>query len=429
MTVHARRIRGLRWIIAGLLLAATTINYIDRQAISVAAPVISRDLNLSATDYSYIVFAFLLAYAVMQVVAGGLIDRIGTRRGFALAVTGWSIASMLHAAGTGVLSFSIYRFILGAFEAANFPAALKAIAEWFPRHERSTAVGILNVGPGLGAVIAPPLISVLILTWGWPQAFIVSGLFGFVWLALWLKVYDAPDRHPRITPEEAAMIAASTEPASTEPVDVRQLLTSTRMWGLMLARFTSDGAFYFFVFWLPKYLSDVRGFSLAEIGAFAWIPFLASDIGSLAGGWGGSALIRRGVSLTASRMIMIWAGAAFAAVAWPAAAAATPMAALTLIAIAMFGIQVKASALFTMPADIFPAKNVALAWGLSGAAGSIGGMLFQLYIGRMVDQIGYAPVFWVVSGMHILSAAIVLVMVRSAEPMPSKASGNEAGNS
>lgn len=415
MTVQRGRIRGLRWIIAGLLLAATTINYIDRQAIAVAAPVISTDLNLSATDYSYIVFAFLLAYAVMQVIAGGLIDRVGTRRGFAFAVTGWSIASMLHAAGTGVISFAIYRFVLGIFEAANFPAALKAIAEWFPRHERSTAVGILNVGPGLGAVVAPPIISILILTWGWRQAFIVSGLLGFVWLALWLKIYDSPNRHPAITPEEASMILASAEPALAGAVNPHELFRSVRLWGLMLARFTSDGAFYFFVFWLPKYLSDVRGFSIAEIGAFAWIPFLASDIGSLAGGWGGSVLIRRGLSLTNSRMTMIWVGALLATVAWPAAEASTPMIALALIAVAMFGIQVKASSLFTMPADIFPARNVALAWGLSGAAGSIGGMLFQLYIGRMVDGIGYGPAFLVASGMHLVSAVIVMLTVKSAE--------------
>ncbi len=183
----------------------------------------------------------------------------------------------------------------------------------------------------------------------------------------------------------------------------------------MLGRFTSDGAFYFFVFWLPRYLSDVRGFGIAEIGAFAWIPFLASDLGSVAGGWGGAALVGRGLSLTRSRMLVMWIGAVLSAVAWPAATAATPLGALALIAVAMFGIQVKASSLFTMPADMFPTRSVALAWGLSGAAGSIGGMLFQLYIGQMVDHIGYTPVFWVVSGMHLVSAVIVTLMVRSVE--------------
>jgi ACS family hexuronate transporter-like MFS transporter len=409
------QVRGLRWIIAGLLLAATTINYIDRQAISVAGPVISRDLGLSATDYSYIVFAFLLAYAIMQVLAGGLVDRVGTRKGFAVAVTGWSIASMLHAAGTGVLSFSIYRFLLGAFEAANFPAAMKAIAEWFPRHERSIAVGILNVGPGLGAVVAPPLISALILTWGWREAFLATGVLGVLWMILWLRIYESPERHDWITPEESALLVDRDVPTGAPRADVRELFSSVRLWGLMLGRFTSDGAFYFFVFWLPRYLSDVRGFGIAEIGAFAWIPFLASDLGSVAGGWGGSALVRGGMSLTRSRMLTMWIGAVLSAVAWPAATAATPMGALALIAVAMFGIQVKASSLFTMPADMFPTRSVALAWGLSGAAGSIGGMIFQLYIGQMVDRIGYAPVFWVVSGMHLVSAVIVMLMVRTVE--------------
>jgi MFS transporter, ACS family, aldohexuronate transporter len=412
----ARRIRGLRWIVAGLLLLATTVNYVDRQAISVAAPVISREFRLSATDYSHIVFAFLLAYAIMQVAAGGLIDRVGTRKGLAFAVVGWSLASMLHAAGQGVTSFAAYRFLLGAFEAANFPAALKAIAEWFPRRERSIAVGIVNVGPGLGAVLAPPVISWLILRWGWPEAFLATGLLGILWTAGWLFLYETPARHPRITPEERALIREDAPAADTQaPLPLGRLLRDARLWGLMLARFTSDGAFYFFVFWLPKYLSDVRGFGIAEIGAFAWIPFLASDLGSLAGGWGGAALMRRGMPLARARHLVIWVGALLSAVAWPAAAAPTAMAALALIACAMFGIQVKASSLFTLPADLFPSRSVALAWGISGAAGSIGGMIFQLYIGQMVDTIGYAPVFAVVSSMHVVSAIVVLAMVRIGE--------------
>jgi ACS family hexuronate transporter-like MFS transporter len=407
----------LRWTIAVLLFLATTVNYIDRQTISVAAPVISRQFGFSATDYSWIVFSFLLAYAVMQVVAGGLVDRIGTRLGFAIAVTGWSLANMLHAFGSGVLSFSLLRFLLGAFEAANYPAALKAIAEWFPRHERAAAVGLVNVGPGLGAVLAPPLVSWLMLTWGWPRAFVVTGLTGFVWLALWLRTFYVPDKHPRLRPEEARLIRDGTAAErASPPLAWGVLLRDSRMWGLMASRFTSDGAFYFFVFWLPKYLSDVRGFGVAQIGAFAWIPFLAADAGSLAGGWLSGRLIRAGLSLGRSRKLVIWLGAVLAALALAASSAPTPFAALGFIAAAMFGIQVKASSLFTLPADLYPARSVALAWGLQGAAGSLGGMLFQLYIGRIVDGVGYAPVFWAVSAMHLLSAALVAVMIPRIEP-------------
>lgn len=391
-----------RWVVAVLLLVATTINYIDRQAISVAAPVLSREFSFTARDYSQIVFAFLLAYAVMQVVSGGLVDRLGTRLGFAVAIVGWSLANMLHAAGRSVLGFASLRFLLGAFEAANYPAALKAIAEWFPRSERSQAVGLLNVGPGLGAVLAPPLVAWLMLRWGWPLMFVATGLLGFLWLGPWLWLSRGA---PAVRPGAAEESRTAW----------RDLLADRRLLGLMLARFASDGAFYFFVFWLPKYLADVRGFGLAQIGAFAWIPFLAADVGSLAGGFAGTALIRRGWSLDASRKGTMWAGASLAAAAWPAAEAPAPWLALAFVAVAMFGIQVKSSSLFTVPADLYPPGAVARAWGLTGAAGSIGGMLFQLYIGSVVDRIGYGPVFAAVSGMHLLSTALVVIFVRRIE--------------
>lgn len=399
----------LRWAMVALLTLATTINYIDRQALSVAAPVISRELGLTATDYSRIVFFFLLAYALMQVVTGALVDRLGARLGFAIAIVGWSLASMAHALGRGVMSFSLLRFILGFFEAANYPAALKAIAEWFPPSERSSAVGWVNVGPGLGAILAPPLIAWLTLTWGWRAAFVGTGLLGFVWLAFWLYLYR---QAPEATARGDAGSAKESPGASAEPVmSWLDVVRDRRGLGLMLARFTSDGAFYFFVFWLPTYLAGVRGFEIREIGMFAWLPFLAADLGALAGGLWGTGLIRRGWSIDASRKTVMWVGAALSACALPAATAATPYVALAWISVALFGIQVKSSSLFTVPADLFPASSVALAWGLSGAAGSLGGMLFQLYVGRVVDTVGYNPVFLAVSVMHLVSAGFVMLLI------------------
>lgn len=395
-----------RWAIVALLTLATTINYIDRQALSVAAPVISRELGLTATDYSRIVFFFLLAYALMQVVTGALVDRLGARLGFAVAIVGWSLASMAHALGRGVMSFSVLRFILGFFEAANYPAALKAIAEWFPPSERSSAVGWVNVGPGLGAILAPPLIAWLTLTWGWRAAFVGTGLLGFVWLAFWLSLYR---QGPSAIPEQSAK--AESDAVDEPAMSWSALLRDRRGLGLMLARFTSDGAFYFFVFWLPTYLAGVRGFAIRDIGLFAWMPFLAADIGALAGGFWGTRLIRSGWSIDASRKTVMWVGAALSACALPAATASTPYGALAWISVALFGIQVKSSSLFTVPADLFPAKSVALAWGLSGAAGSLGGMIFQLYVGRVVDTVGYNPVFLAVSVMHLVSAGFVMLLI------------------
>jgi len=393
-------------MMVGLLTLATTINYIDRQALSVAAPVISRELGLTATDYSRIVFFFLLAYALMQVITGAFVDRVGARRGFAIAIVGWSLASMAHALGRGVMSFSVLRFILGFFEAANYPAALKAIAEWFPPSERSTAVGWVNVGPGLGAILAPPLIAWLTLTWGWRSAFLCTGVLGFVWLAFWLSLYPkSPGSLPASKHEPPA--DSLGEPGMSW-VD---LLRDRRSLGLMLARFTSDGAFYFFVFWLPTYLAGVRGFEIREIGLFAWLPFLAADIGALVGGFWGTRLIERGWSIDASRKIVIWSGAVLSAGALPAATASTAYIALAWISVALFGIQMKSSSLFTVPADLFPARTVALGWGLSGAAGSLGAMFFQLYVGRVVDTVGYNPVFLAVSVMHLLSAGFVMLLI------------------
>ncbi len=411
--------RGIRWQIIGLILLATTINYIDRQTISDAAPVISKEFNLSAQQYSWIITSFLFAYALMQVVAGRVIDWVGTKRGFSMAIVWWSLANVLHALGTGWVSFSIYRFLLGVGEAGNYPAALKAISEWFPKSERSTAVGMLNAGPGLGAIIAPPLVAWLILTVGWRFAFVFTGLFGLLWLIGWQRLYYTPEFHPRLAPEEAAFIRSDHQSRSetSDRTPWFHFFRCKEIWGLMLSRFVCDGAFYFFVFWLPKYLSDERGFNIAQIGMFAWIPFLAADIGSLAGGWTGSRLIKGGMTVDRSRRAIIWAGALLVPAAYPALFVDSPYSALFLIAVAMFAIQVKSASLFTIPADLVDSRDVAFVWGLSGAAGSFGGMLFTPFVGWLVDNVSYEPVFLIVSAMHIVSAVIVMVMIPRIELM------------
>jgi ACS family hexuronate transporter-like MFS transporter len=416
--MNPRPLPNLRWWIIGLLCLATTINYIDRQAMSVAAPVITKEYKLSATDYSWILFWFLLAYAVMQAVAGKLFDRIGTKRGFTLSIIWWSIANMLTAFGSGVTSFSFFRGLLGVGEAGNYPAALKAIAEWFPKAERSNAVGILNAGPGLGSIIAPPLIaSWLIPTYGWRAAFVVTGALGLLWLFAWQWLYYKPEEHPKITKQEWALIQSERASQSSTKTPWLQFLRHKEVWGLMLSRFVCDGVFYFFAFWLPQYLSNVRGFNLKQIGASAWIPYLAADLGSIFGGWLGGHLIARGMSLNASRKWMIWLGAAVVPVAMLVNSTQNAYVALSLIAVVMFAVQIKSSSLFAVPADIARPQDVATVWGLSGAAGSLGGMLFQLTVGWLVDHISYAPVFVLVSGMHIASALLVMWLIPRIEPL------------
>ncbi len=403
---------NLRWYIIGTIFLATTINYIDRQALSVAAPVIKKDLGLSNEQYGWVVSAFLLAYAITQLVAGIFIDKKGTKKGFSIAVIWWSIANMLHAFSKGVFSLGAFRFLLGIGEAGNYPAAMKAISEWFPKKERSKAVGILNMGPGMGAIIAPPLMAWLILSFGWKIAFVITGAIGFLWLFLWQKIYDVPQRHPKISEEELSYISKEKENtiklAKTPWLDY---FKHKEVWGVALSRFVSDSVFYFFVFWLPSYLADEKGFSLVEIGLFAWIPFVLSDIGSFLGGWTGTALIKKGLSINASRKWIIWIGAILVLPILGCLYISSPYWAIGLISFALFATQFKQSALFTLPIDLFPEKDAASVWGISGSAGSFGAMLFTPFIGWLVDEISYAPVFVIVSLLHIVSAIIVMVLI------------------
>jgi MFS transporter, ACS family, hexuronate transporter len=411
------KIPHLRWLIIALIATATMINYIDRQALSVVAPIISKEFNLSNQDYSWLPFWFLFAYSLMQIFSGRLIDIIGTKRGFSYSIVWWSIANMLHAFGAGVWSFSIYRFLLGIGEAGNYPAALKAIAEWFPKKERATAVGIVNAGNGLGAMFAPSIIVFLVAYFGWQASFIVTGLVGFVWLIFWQMFYAKPSEHSRITTEELQLIQQDNDNLENDekPQHWTYFLKFKEVWGLMLSRFVSDGAFYFFLFWLPKYLTDVRGFEIKQIGYFAWIPYLAGDIGSLLGGFLCGWFIKKGMSLDKSRKIVIWIGALIVPVILFAVQSESPYQALFLIAVGMFAIQIKQSSLFTIPADLFKSKNVAFVWGLSGAAGSFGGMLFQPLVGYLVENYSYLPVFWIVAVMHIVSALFVMWMIPKIE--------------
>jgi ACS family hexuronate transporter-like MFS transporter len=407
---------AVRWRIAILLCLITTVNYIDRQAFAVAGPVIAEEFALSNTEFGFIVSAFLFAYAIGQLIVGPVIDRLGTKRAFSLAVVAWSLAGMLCAAGRGFWSFLTYRSLLGAAEAANFPAALKSIAEWFPDADRSLAVGIVTIGPGLGAIISPPLLGFLIVTLGWPWAFILPGAAGFVWLWIWQIYYHAPEQHPTLSPTERGLIMRDREPFEAGAdnrrwFDVVRFFRYREVWGLMLSRFVNDGAFYFYVSWLPLYLAQERGFDIRQIAMFAWIPFLAADRGSLSGGWLGRRFIQNGMSLDRSRKILIWGGAVLVLLTLPAATVDSPYTALGLIGVAMFAIQGKAANLFALPADLFPPREVGTIWGLFGAVGSFGGMVFNVAVGWVTDEFSYAPVFLAVGITQILSALFVTWLI------------------
>ena len=311
-----RRGLAVRWQIAILLCLITTINYIDRQALAVAAPVIVEQFALSNTDFGLITSGFLFAYAIGQLIIGPVVDRLGTKRSFRFAVIAWSIAGILHAFGRGFWSFFSLRALLGFTESMNFPAAVKAVRRMVPARGAVDCRRYRHVGPGLGALISPPLLGWLILSFGWQWAFIVPGAAGFLWLLIWQARYDRPETHPDLDDDERRLILADRDAEPTPELTTDEpwyafvrFLRYREVWGLMLSRFVSDGAFYFFVAWLPLYLAQERGFDMRAIALFAIIPFLAADIGSLFGGWLGARLIKRGMSVNASRKWVIWLGA------------------------------------------------------------------------------------------------------------------------
>jgi len=394
------KLRGLRWWIVGLIFLATLINYVDRLTISVLAPAITRDLGLTNTEFGGILTWFLLAYTISQGLSGKLYDRVGTKRGFVYSITLWSFAAMAHAFARGLASLSVFRFVLGLGEAGNWPGAAKTVAEWFPVRERALGMAVFNSGAAIGSVVAPPLIVWLSLTYGWQTTFIVTGALGFAWLALWLLFYQTPDCHKWLSERERRLIregqqdddAKSLAAGQSAPLGWRELLRYREVWAIILSRFLTDPVWWLYISWLPKYLADARGFSLAKIGLFAWVPYVAADAGSLSGGWLSGHLIKRGWSVNRARKLVILIAALLMPAGIFAAFADDAMVALALIGVVLFGFQVWINNVQTLPSDLFPDRAVASVAGLGGTGAGIGSMIFTLGTGWVVDHFSYVPV-------------------------------------
>jgi len=413
MGVMPTKIRNLRWYILTLLFLVTVINYVDRQTLSIAIPVIREQYGLTNTDYSRIVFAFIFAYTIMQGVSGKLIDHFGTRVGFILFITWWSAATMLHAAAQGIWSFCAFRFCLGLGEAGNWPGAVKAVAEWFPPQERAFAAAFFNSGSSLGAVFAPPLISWTILRFGWRAGFVMTGALGFLWLIAWLFFYDSPEKHRLITEDERALILqyhGTTPPPAGPSLRWAELFRYRQLWALLVTRVLIDPVWWFYVFWLPEYLKRQRAFSLAEIGRFAWIPFFTAGVGGFVGGGLSSYLVKRGWKLSLARKIVLLASGVSMIAGIPAALTPSSTRALLFISIATFAYGSFAAVFLALPADIFPKSVVASVYGIAGTAAGFGGMAFTLITGKVVDKFSYLPIF-VAAGILPVVAVILLALL------------------
>jgi ACS family hexuronate transporter-like MFS transporter len=403
----------LRWWIAGLLFLATVINYVDRQCLSVLAPVLRDEFGMTNADYSRIVSAFMLAYLIMQTGSGRLMDWLGTKAGFAVCILWWSAAAMLHAAARSAVQLGLFRFLLGLGEAGNWPGAVKAVSEWFPARERAFAIGLFNSGSTVGATVAPPLVAWLALGYGWRNAFLITGALGFFWLVLWLVLYRRPQEHPWLRPAELEWIRSGQEQARLgERIRWRSLFGYREVWGLVLGRMLADPVWWFYVFWLPEYLKREREFSLAMIGYFAWIPFLAADIGNLTGGALSGMLLKRRVPVLRARKAVMLVCALLMLAGIPAVRVGEAWAAVALISLVTFAYSAWAANILTLPADLFPPQIVASVSGLSGTGAAAGGMIFTLITGYVVDRFSYLPVFTAAGLMPLASFALIAWGVR-----------------
>ncbi|MBI5774617.1 MAG: MFS transporter [Verrucomicrobia bacterium] len=416
-------IKNLRWWIAGLLALATALNYLDRQSFPVVVGEVRKEIPISNEQYGHLTSAFLFAYAIMYAGGGRIMDWLGTRLGYAVMIVWWSAANCLTGTVSSVLGIGACRFLLGMGEGGGFPGSGKAVAEWFPPRERSLAFGIFNTGSAIGAVIAPPLIALIVGALGWRWVFFITGGVGLLWTVIWLKLYQPPATNKFISAEEKELIATSLAAArvtgdgqAAPRIRWLQLFTYREVLGLMAAKFFTDAAWYFFIFWLPKYLGDVRHLNIKEIGWFAWIPFAFAGAGSLTGGWLGGFLLRRGVSLDRARKIALGIGASLL----PASLfiVASPLSfAIVFFSTAMFAHQFWSANVQTLPADLFPARVVGSVEGLLGSAGSFGGMLFGLLVGWLVEHHGYGPAFVIAGVLHPLAFLVILATVRRVAPL------------
>ncbi len=412
------RLPGFRWFIAGLLFLAAALSFFDRQVLSVLAPRILDDLGLGNVEYSQAVAAFTLAYSVMFTLGGRLIDRLGTRAGLGLTVAVWTLASLIHAGVQSAWQLTAARFLLGASEGGCFPGAAKGVLEWFPARERALAMGIATTGgSAIGAVLAPPLIVWISMHSGWRGAFVATGLFGGFWVALWFLFFQQPADSRFASPQERRYILDGHEAAESKdpPWPWRDLLSRREVWGLSLTRFLLDPVFYFYMFWIPQYLSQERGSSIEEIGRLVWIPFLTLGISSLIGGAVSDRLVRRGWSINRTRKTVMAAAALLTPASMFCLVAPDAFWAVLIMSVLMFAHGFWMTNYMTLIGDLFPSSSTGTVVGLTGTAGGIGGALSGLVIGRVVEAFSFTPVFLVCGVLYPLGLGLILATVPRVE--------------
>ncbi|WP_396594135.1 MFS transporter [Brevundimonas sp. R86498] len=405
---------NLRWWIIGLVMLGATINYLTRSTMGVAAPTLTTELGVTTQQYSWITGAFQLGI-MMQPAAGYVLDTLGLKTGFALFATAWSLITMAHGLANSWPAFAALRGLLGLAEGSANPAGMKAVSEWFPARERGLAGGVFNIGASVGSMLAPPLVVWAILTYDWRAAFYISGALGLVWVVLWLTFYRSPDTHPRLSPEEKRLISegreAHLEAEDRKPSPLR-ILRTRNFWGIALPRFLADPTWGTLAFWVPLYLTTVRGFDLAQIAMFAWLPFVAADLGCLFGPTLALFLQKRGLSLINARRTAFTVGAVMMIGIGFVGFVDSPYLAILLLCLGGFAHQTLSVTVITMSSDLFRRSEVATVTGMAGTCGNFGVLVFSLLIGSLVATVGYTPFFVALAVLDLVGAALLWTLVR-----------------
>jgi len=405
-----------RWTICALLFFATTVNYIDRQVLGILAPVLEKEIGWSESQYGFIVTAFQAAYAIGLFVVGRLMDVLGTKIGYSLAMIFWSLAAMAHALARSAFGFGAARFALGLGESGNFPAAIKTVAEWFPKKERALATGIFNAGSNVGAVAAPLIVPWVTIVYGWQEAFIITGAIGFLWLIFWWSLYEVPHRSKRVSAGELAYIQ-SDPPDPPEKIPLRRLLSHRQAWAFAIAKFLTDPIWWFYLYWVPKFLNKTYGLTLDQIGPPLVVIYVMADVGSVGGGWLSSAFIKRGWDVNKGRKVaMLICALAVTPIVF-ASQAAEMWLAVALLSLATAAHQGWSANLFTTASDMFPRKAIGSIVGFGGMAGSIGGMLLSTSAGLLLEWTGSYMTLFIVAGLaYMVALGIFQLLVPRLQP-------------
>ncbi len=413
-----QRIGSYRWTICGLLFFATTINYLDRNILGILAPTLQKEIGWTPIQYGYIGTTFTGAYAIGLILFGWFVDRYGTKIGYSLSIAGWSVAAMAHALATTVFGFGVARFFLGLSESGNFPSAIKATAEWFPKKERALATGIFNSGANIGAVIAPAVVPWLTLTFGWQSAFVATGSIGFLWLVLWMIVYERPEIAKRVSKKELEYILSDPADTSSDKIPWLTLLKYRQTWAFVVGKFLTDPVWWFYIYWLGLYLNNNFGVTLTHLGLPLIVIYTMTSVGSIGGGYLSGAMIKRGMAVDRSRKLTMLIFAVLVIPVVVAANISSMWLAVGIIGVATAAHQGWSANIFTLPSDMFPKRVVGSVVGIGAFAGAVGGMIFLAAAGYIVEATGSYTILFIICGSaYLVALGLMTLLTSKAKPV------------